>query len=173
MGPMVGEVLLAYNPETWRLDVPLLAESYPEISEDKLTYTFAMRDGIRWHDGEAFTAEDVLFSVKAMMNPHVDSADLRGYFADVADVGVEGRQVRFEMARPYWMNDSALGNTLYILPKHVYDPNGALDAYSYTDIVSDSARNDETLRAFGEQFNRHPANRQPIGTGPYKFESEL
>ena len=81
MGSMIGEYLLTYNPETWRLDVPLLAESYPEISEDHLTYTFTIREGVAWHDGQPFTAEDVLFSVKAMMNPFADSANLRGYYA--------------------------------------------------------------------------------------------
>ena len=171
MGSMVGEYLLGYNPETWRTDMPLLAESYPEISEDNLTYTFVVRDGVRWHDGRPFSAEDVLFSAKAMMNPFTDSASLRGYFADLADVQVNGRELRFEMSKPYWMNDNALGTTLPILPKHVYDPEGVLDGYSYSDIVGSSAREDATLREFGEQFNEHPANRQPIGTGPYKFES--
>ena len=169
-GSMVGEVLLGYDPETWRLEVPLLAESYPEVSEDNLTYTFMMREGVRWHDGEPFSAEDVLFSAKAMMNPHADTADQRGYYIDLADVQVDGCQVRFEMSRPYWLNDLALG-TLYVLPKHVYDPDGVLDAYSYGDIIADAARNDDTLRTYGEAFNRHPANRQPIGTGPYKFDS--
>ena len=171
MGSMVGEFLLSYDPETWRTDRPLLAESYPEISEDHLIYTFVVRDGVRWHDGQTFTAADVLFSAKAMMNPFTDSASLRGYFADLADVQVNGREIRFEMSKPYWMNDDALGTTLPILPKHVHDPEGVLDDYSYRDIVSASAREDATLREFGELFNENPANRQPIGTGPYKFES--
>ncbi len=170
MGSMVGEVLLGYNPETWMLDVPLLSESYPEVSEDNLTYTFTMREGVRWHDGELFSAEDVLFSAKAMMNPHADTADQRGYYVDLANVQVEGRQVRFEMSRPYFLNDLALG-TLYILPKHVYDPDGVLDAYNYGDIIAEGALDDDALRSYGEAFNRHAANRQPIGTGPYKFES--
>ena len=171
MGSMIGEYLLTYNPETWRLDVPLLAESYPEISEDHLTYTFTIREGVAWHDGQPFTAEDVLFSVKAMMNPFADSANLRGYYADLADVEIEGRQVRFEMSKPYWLNDEALGATLPFVAKHVYDPDGVLDNYSFADLIAPEARNDATLREFGDGFNTHPANRDPIGTGPFKFES--
>ena len=149
----------------------MLAESYPEISEDHLTYTFTIREGVEWHDGEPFTTEDVLFSVKALMNPFADSASLRGYFADLADVGIEGRQVRFEMSKPYWSNDEALGGTLPFVAKHVYDPDGVLDNYSFADLIAPDARNDATLREFGEGFNAHPANRDPIGTGPFKFES--
>ena len=95
LGSFVGEWLLGYNPETWRTDRPLLAESYPEVSDDKLTYTFTLREGVRWHDGMPFTADDVVFSAKAMMVSFVDSAPLRGFFGDLADVEVEGRQVRF------------------------------------------------------------------------------
>jgi peptide/nickel transport system substrate-binding protein len=170
MGSFIGETLLGYDARTWRIERPLLAESYPEITSDNLTYTFTMREGVRWHDGEPFTAEDVLFSIKVTMLPFVDSASLRSYFGDLADVRVDGREIEFSMSRPYWMNAEVLGFTLVILPKHVFDPEGVLDNYSYTDVVSSEARNDDRLRMFGEQFNRHPSNRSPIGTGPWKFE---
>ena len=171
LGSFVGENLLGYDPETWRVERPLLAESYPEISEDSLTYTFTMREGVRWHDGEPFTAEDVLFSIKATMLPFVDSATKRSYLGDIADVQVDGRRLQFRMARPYWMNTEVLGFELVVIPKHVFDPEGVLDDYSYEDIISPAVLDDEKLRAFGEEFNRHPANRAPIGTGPWKFES--
>ena len=117
-----------------------------------------------------FTADDVVFSAKAMMVPFVDSAPLRGYFGDLADVEVDGREVKFVVSQPFWMNDSVIAG-VPILPKHVYDPEGTLDSYSFSDILGESARDDDTLREFGEAFNRHPANRQPLGTGPYRFES--
>jgi len=41
--------------------VPKLAESW-EISEDGLVYTFHLRQNVKWHDGEAFNADDVIFS---------------------------------------------------------------------------------------------------------------
>ena len=170
LGSFLGETLLGWNPENWRFENALLAESYPEISEDNLSYRFTLRDGVQWHDGVPFTGEDVLFSAKAMMLPFVDSAHLRGYFADLADVEVDGRQVQFLIDRPYWMNDFVLGG-MPILPKHIYDPEGVLDAYSFPDIIGEVARSDDILREFGEAFNRHPANRQPVATGPYRFDS--
>lgn len=40
---------------------PALAESW-DVSEDQLTYTFDLRDGVTWHDGSPFTADDVVYS---------------------------------------------------------------------------------------------------------------
>ena len=71
----IFETLLQYNPEDhWRLNKPLLAEAYPEISADHLTYTFKIRDGVKWHDGTPFTADDVVFSAKVTLCPGVDDA---------------------------------------------------------------------------------------------------
>ncbi len=170
LSSQIGETLLGYDPESWRPTKPLLAESYPEISGDLLTYTFTMRDGVRWHDGVPFSAQDVLFSAKVAMLPSVDSAPLRGYLADLLDVQTEGRQVQFRVGQPYWLNDYVL-SSLPLVPRHVYDPDGVLDRYSFSDIIGSSSRDDSRLQEFAEAFNRHPANRAPIGTGPYRFDS--
>ena len=45
---------------------PLLAKSW-EISDDGLTYTFTLNEGVKWHDGEDFTAEDVVFSADVFL----------------------------------------------------------------------------------------------------------
>ena len=44
--------------------VSALAKSY-ELDEDTNTYTFHLRDDVKWHDGEDFTAEDVKFTIEA------------------------------------------------------------------------------------------------------------
>ena len=46
---------------------PLLAESY-DISDDGLTYTFNLREGATFHNGEPFTADDVVFSINNVLN---------------------------------------------------------------------------------------------------------
>lgn len=48
--------------------VPELAESY-EMSEDGMTYTFTLRDGLKWSDGEDLNAEDVAYSWNRLANP--------------------------------------------------------------------------------------------------------
>jgi peptide/nickel transport system substrate-binding protein len=173
LGSFIGESLLGYDPETWNFDRPILAESYPDISEDHLTYTFTIRDGVQWHDGEPFTVDDVLFSIKAIMLPSVDSAHARGYFADLSEVSVdrENRQITFHMAQPYFLNADVLGGTLDIVPEHVYDPEGVLRDYDYSEIIATTLTSNPELRDWGLAFNRHPANRAPVGTGPFRFMS--
>lgn len=52
---------------------PALAESW-EISDDQLTYTFALRQGVRWHDGSPFTAEDVVYSYTRLIDEELSNA---------------------------------------------------------------------------------------------------
>lgn len=52
--------LLRWNPE-FREPLPNLAESF-EVSDDARKYVFHLREGLRWSDGEPFTAEDIVFA---------------------------------------------------------------------------------------------------------------
>ena len=64
---------------------PVLAMEMPEISEDGLTYTFKLHEGVLFHDGEEFTAEDVKYTYEWYMNP--DNAAVKGNdFASVESV---------------------------------------------------------------------------------------
>lgn len=61
--------------------VPGQAESY-EVSDDGLTYTFHLRDGLKWSDGTPLTANDFVFSWKRLSNPNVAAPygeDMLGY----------------------------------------------------------------------------------------------
>jgi peptide/nickel transport system substrate-binding protein len=167
----VFETLMRYNPADWSYTEPLLAESYPEISEDHLTYTVTVRDGVKWHDGVPFSVDDVLFSIKTTMFPLIDSASKRGYFDGLIDVTIQGpRKIQFKFARPNFLNIVSIGENFPILPKHVYDPAGLLDKLTYKDMVGSVGRNDTNAKRFAEAFKNHPADRAPIGTGPYRFE---
>ena len=167
----VYESLLYTDAKDFKTIQPRLAISRPEISEDHLTYTFNIRDGVKWHDGTPLTAEDVVFSFKALMNPFTDSAPVRSYLGDLTNVElVEGRKVRMTMRKPYFMNEVVLGEFVYITPKHIFDPQGMLDGFKFPDIISAQNKTNPKLKEFGEAFNKHPNNRAPIGTGPFKFE---
>ncbi|MFR7901117.1 MAG: ABC transporter substrate-binding protein [Ruminococcus sp.] len=41
---------------------PALCDTYGEVSDDKLTYTFHLRDGIQWSNGEPVTAADFVYA---------------------------------------------------------------------------------------------------------------
>jgi len=168
----IFETLLQYDPTDWSFTKPLLAESYPEISNDHLNYTFTVRDSVQWHDGRPFTDDDVLFSVKVIMCPLVDAARKRGEMANLVDVSKPGpRKIRFTFSKPNFLNAVSLGSsTLSIIPKHVFDPAGLLDSVSFKDIVGPRGTTDPNVKRFADEFNKHPASRAPVGTGPYRFE---
>ncbi|MCL4245341.1 MAG: hypothetical protein KJ002_09460, partial [Candidatus Dadabacteria bacterium] len=93
-GGNIYETLIERDNETLELK-PLLAESW-EISEDKLTYTFKIREGVKWQDGTPFTSADVVFSYKTIMNPKVDAPQLRSYYQEIRDVeAIDDHTVKF------------------------------------------------------------------------------
>ncbi|MGD9651035.1 MAG: peptide-binding protein [Candidatus Dadabacteria bacterium] len=139
-GGNIYETLIERDNATLELK-PLLAESW-EISEDKLTYTFKIRQGVKWHDGAPFTSADVVFSYKTIMDPKVDAPQLRSYYQEIRDVeAIDDYTVKFTYARPYFLALEFCGG-MPIVPKHIFE-NG--------------------------DFNTNPAGRSPVGTGPFKF----
>ena len=73
--------LMDYEPGTTELR-PGLAESYT-ISDDGLTYTFKLRDGVTFHNGRAMTAQDVVYSLNRVTNPATQSPGA-GFFDSIA-----------------------------------------------------------------------------------------
>jgi len=59
----VNEGLLFYNRESYTEFVPVLATDMPEVSDDLLTYTFHLREGIKFHEGGDLTPEDVAYTL--------------------------------------------------------------------------------------------------------------
>lgn len=139
-GGNIYETLIERDNETLELK-PLLAESW-EISEDKLTYTFKIREGVKWQDGTPFTSADVVFSYKTIMNPKVDAPQLRSYYQEIRDVeAIDDHTVKFTYARPYFLALEFCGG-MPIVPKHIFEEG---------------------------DFNTNPAGRKPVGTGPFEF----
>ena len=79
--------------------VPALAESY-ELDEATNTYTFKLREDVKWHDGEPFTAEDVKFTIEAIMDPENESEIFSNY-EDVEEITTDGDyQISFKLKDP-------------------------------------------------------------------------
>ncbi|HUB67306.1 MAG TPA: peptide-binding protein [Candidatus Methylacidiphilales bacterium] len=139
---LVCEGLLQMDNFTLKLE-PCLAERW-ETSPDQLTYTFHLRHGVKWHDGQPFTAEDVKYTYDKVQDPQTDCAFLRLYFNNIKSCEIlDPYTVRFIASQRYFKTLEELGE-LPIIPKHILE-QGEPD------------------------FNKHPFARHPIGTGPYKF----
>lgn len=136
------ETLLERDYDTLELK-PELAERW-EMSPDGLIYRFYLKRGVLWSDGVEFTADDVVYSFTMLKSPAVASASWKVYFLDVQRIRkIDRYTVEFQCTRPYFMRLEFLGG-MPIVPRHIYDN--------------------------GQDFNAHPADRAPVGTGPYKFE---
>lgn len=100
------------------------------VSDDGLTYTFTLRDGVKWQDGEAFTADDVIFTLWAYLADPFGSykSGLRyiegaNEVADngaeeLAGVSAEGNVVTIKLSKPYSLFISDIAFT-YMLPEHL------------------------------------------------------
>lgn len=119
--------------------VPGLAESW-EFEESSCTYTFHLVRNVKWHDGEDFTAEDVKFTIEAIMDPENGSENAPD-FEDVEEISVADKYtVSFRLAAP---NAAFLDYmTMAVLPEHLLA---------------------------GEDMQESDYFRNPVGTGPYKL----
>lgn len=163
----IFESMLSRDPRTLELK-PALATARPEISPDRLIYTFTLRRDVHFQDGRPFTADDVLFSVKALKCPFVNAPFLRVYFNSVVDVEkIDDYTIRFITKEQYFLNESQLGS-ITILPRHFYDPENLLANISVRQLSGDPAKLPESAKRFGEAFNKN-YSRNPLGSGPYKF----
>lgn len=154
---------------------PVLADARPLVSDDHLTYTFTLKQGIAFSDGKPLTASDVVFSFKAIANPLIaDAAALRNYYESVKDVvATTPSTVVITMSQPYFLAEYFLGS-LWIMPKHVLDPKGLTDKYTFAETKSiDAAQANPAMKEFAEWYGSEEVRRDPklnIGSGPYAYE---
>lgn len=124
--------------------IPDLAEKYT-ISDDGRTYTFTLKSGLVWQDGEPITSADVAFTIQKVQDPEINSS----YFANWSGVTVatpDDQTIVFTLATTY--SPFIQNTTLGILPKHLWSAVNA------------------------ESFGANSLNIEPIGSGPYKIETK-
>ena len=120
---------------------PLLAESW-EHSEDGLTWTFRLRDDVRWHDGTLFTAHDVEFTFdRIIYNDDIPAGSRSSFTFRVEDEAGESREarmtvaalddhtVRFVLPTPFAPFLRSMGTSIY--PKHILEPH--VDGGTFTE----------------------------------------
>jgi len=121
--------------------LPDLAESW-EVSPDARVYTFHLRQGVTWHDGTAFTADDVIFTWSALSDPDFKGEPSLGQFwQQVKCAKKDDFTVVCELPQPF--APFLAYTTIGILPRH------SLEGLS------------------AEGLFIAPFNEQPIGTGPF------
>jgi ABC-type transport system substrate-binding protein len=163
MGPLYSGLLIT-NPYVSTEVMPDLAHSW-EISEDGQTFTFHLHDGVTWHDGTPFTAEDVVWNVlriyhRGKIGPNVDGnignfkytmwhALMEPPDADGNDVGItapDPNTVVFKALFPSPLVLLLFGAvTASILPRHIGE--------------------DDPVNGIWEM-------RKPIGTGAFRLTEE-
>ena len=125
---LVGDLALAY-----------------EVDETGLEYTVSLREDVSWHDGEPFTAADVVFTYETIANPDARSPLFMSW-RDTEVEKLDTHTVQFKVPSPFVAFPLAMTNG--IVPKHI------LEDVSPSQLRSSS-------------FN----TAQPIGTGPFAWET--
>lgn len=120
----VNEGLLFYNRESYTEFVPVLATDMPVVSDDLLTYTFTLRQGIKFHAGGDLTPEDVAYTLwRGMLQDRTGGPQwvvlepLTGRFA-INDIATEmGDQAACEYIKTTVVPDNEAGTVTFHLPK--------------------------------------------------------
>src|SRR3954447_2254749 len=137
----------------WRIDqdaalIPNLATEIPSvenggISEDGLTYTFHLRDDAKWHDGEPFTAADVVFSHNTIVNPDFVAGTRIGHDQVTEISAPDDKTVTMTLKEPYAPFLIVWADT-YLVPEHLLKDVADLNTAEFNSTA-------------------------PVGTGPFAF----
>lgn len=119
---------------------PQLAESW-QVSPDSKTFTFALRKGVKWHDGQDFTSRDVSFTLWQLKEIHPRRRNTFANLIEIDDSNPHIVVLKFSEPVPYLLPALNAASSP-IIARHLYE---------------------------GTDLKTNPANFAPIGTGPYRF----
>ncbi len=151
--PRIARVIFLMFSPLWRMDrrhelEPVLATRL-DVSDDGREYVVELRKDATWHDGRLLTAHDVVFTIQTLLRPatkfhHASILHFGGHAVRVR--ALSNHRVRFVLAEPRASFAADLASKVTIAPKHL-------------------------LQGKDPVHNRF--NRQPIGSGPFKFEEHI
>jgi peptide/nickel transport system substrate-binding protein len=130
---------------------PKLAAEIPTrenggIAADGKSVRWKLKQGVTWHDGKPFTADDVVFNWEYAKDP-ATSAVTAGSYNEVVVKKIDQHTVVVEFSKPtpFWA-DAFVGTRGMVIPKHLFQ--------DFT----------------GAKSREAPTNLKPVGTGCYKFK---
>ena len=122
-GYMIYDTLFAVND---KLEVkPQMVDTW-KVSDDKLIYTFTLRDGLKFHDGATVTSEDCIASIKRWASRDAMGQKLMASVKDLT--AVDAKTFSLTLKEPYGLVLESLGKPSslvpFIMPKRVADTPG-------------------------------------------------
>jgi len=141
---LVYDLLVDVDPDTLQ-PIPNLATKW-DVSPDNKTYTFTLKQGVKWHDGQPFTADDVKFSYDSYMNPDTGTQRAGTLNQDIASVTVKDPQTVV-----FTLKD-------VVAPFLVKDMYGIVAKHIFGSVAPKDFRTNEF------------STTKPVGTGPFKFK---
>ncbi|HEY0354093.1 MAG TPA: peptide ABC transporter substrate-binding protein [Enterovirga sp.] len=130
--------------------LPVLAAEIPSkenggVAADGMSVIWKLKQGVKWHDGMPFTADDVVFNWQYAADP-ATAATTTGAYKDIKVEKIDDFTVKILFSRPtpFWAEAYTAANGMMI-PKHLFE------------------------KYVGDKSRDAPANLAPVGTGPYKF----
>jgi peptide/nickel transport system substrate-binding protein len=131
---------------------PGLAESW-ELAEDKRTWTFRLREGLRWSDGEPLTADDVVFTWDVIYDPEIDNV--------TADLfRIDGKN--FEVTKL----DEV---TIRVVTPDIYAP--FLEYFGSVQIIPKHVLSKAVAeKRFSSAYGINTPVREIVGSGPFKLK---
>jgi peptide/nickel transport system substrate-binding protein len=113
----VHDTLITFDEDQNKY-APLLVKGWRRV-DDRAT-EFELRDDVKWHDGEAFDADDVVHTLEWLIHPEVKLRNKRNYewIEKVEKLGAH--KVRITARKPTPFDEAQLSNNIYMLPEHLH-----------------------------------------------------
>ena len=151
----VATTLHAYDNLVWRQHdgslKPMLAESW-EASSDLTSYTFNLREGVKFHHGKEFKAEDVVYTFKRLIDPEVGSPAAGALVSIKNIVAVDDLTVRFDLEGP----NSFLDDTLSLYQGKILPSDIAVDQLPNAEFGTGAFTIDEFVQSERSVYTRNP-----------------